>query len=142
MAKKTANQDEAETVLGADGEPVEAWPAINGEGDSLLPGFDPPPPAPELWDVTRTFRVSHDQSRLESEAIEQGRACRHLGKLSVTFTSRESDVAADNAEDAIRIGCGKLDAEVMTEEEFSSCYPGGEVMTTVKAKRVQAAKTS
>lgn len=129
-------------ALDDQGNEVEVEPVTNKDGDTLLPGMPAPEPLPELWDVTRTFRVSHDQSRLESEAIEQQRACRHLGKLSVTFTSRESDVAADNAEDAIRIGCGKLDDEVMTEEEFSSCYPGGEVLTTVKAKRVQASKNA
>lgn len=133
MAKK-------QKALDAEGNEVEVEVVTNADGDTLLPGMPEPEPVPELWDVTRTFRVAHDVSRLESEAIEQGRPCRHLGKLTVTFTSKQSDVPADNAEDAIRIGCGTLDDEVMSEDEFASNYPGGEVLTTVKAKRVQAAK--
>lgn len=144
MAKKKtpakAGKDDAEGVEieGPEG-PVTVKTLADGQ--NLAPGIDPPPPAPELWKVTRTFAAKWDSHRSESDAAQEDKPQRFLGKFSHRFTASEENISADNQVDAIRVGCDRLDQEVMTEEEFQDQLPpGANIITTVKATRTKAAE--
>ena len=136
MAKKT----KTETVTGADGSDLEVHSLEDGQ--NLVPGVEPPPPPPELWEVTRTFAQTQDKHRTESEAMEEDRPAGFIGRFSNRVAQKRGDISADCAEDAIRVGCDILDREAMGEEEFASMFPGGEVITSVKAKRQKVASST
>ena len=97
------------------------------DGTTLLPGIPEPEPGKSLWDVSRTFKTSFDLGRSHIEAMEQERPSRHLGILTVTFSSPEKNIEADTHCEALEYGMSILDADVMQESEFASLYPGGEV---------------
>lgn len=110
------------------------------DGQNLAPGIDPPPPAPELWKVTRTFAAKWDAHRSEEDAAKEEKPQRFLGKWTVRFTASEENISADCPNVAQRLGCDRLDEEVMTEEQFAGeVYPGANIITTVKVTRTQSA---